>query len=210
MVTIATPYVKIPKCIETSLGLSETKSQVPRHQYTLHTGCFAAATSLQSLLFVPYKHWYRKRRNQNQKQRHCPVFFSPLTNSGFQTVQHLPHTSVNLYASVVNTIKMAVKTDTIISWCLQSGCSSHGATRQATKIDNCRWCTTQKRQPTPTVMTLFFFLHVVSIQTSPVSDDVFSWNTTIILRLFKPTSNLKTLMVLECVLVQKWLKKMMK
>lgn len=188
MVTIATPYVKIPKCMQHRDKPGLVWEQEPGAKAPVYPPywllCYRNIIT-QSLLFVPYKHWYRKRRNQNQKQRHCPVFFSPLTNSGFQTVQHLPHISVNLYASVVNTIKMAVKTDMIISWCLQSGCSSHGATRQATKIDNCRWCTTQKRRPTPTVMT-FFNLHVVSIQTSPVSDDVFSWNTTIILRLFNP------------------------
>lgn len=127
-------------------------------------------TSIPSILvaLLPqhhYSHFYlchistdiEREEIKTRSKDTAQCFFSPLTNSGFQTVQHLPHTSVNLYASVVNTIKMAVKTDTIISWCLQSGCSSHGATRQATKIDNCRWCTTQKRQPTPTVMTFFFF-----------------------------------------------------
>lgn len=142
--------------IETSLGLSESKSQVPRHQYTLHTGCFAAATSLHSHFYLCHISTDIEREEIKTRSKDTAQCFFPLTNSGFQTVQHLPHMSVNLYTSVVNTIKMAVKTDMIISWCLQSGCSSRGATRQATKIDNCRWCTTQKRRPTPTVMTSFF------------------------------------------------------
>lgn len=144
IVTIATPYVKILKCMQhrDKPGLvwdQEPGAKAPVYPpyWLLH--CCNIIT--QSLLFMPVVRVQEAtavfswmiglitqtihistdiEREEIKEAKTLPsvVFFFPLTSSGFQTVQNLPCISVNLYASVVNTIKMAVKTDTIISWCL--------------------------------------------------------------------------------------------